>query len=81
MLTLLFTSLAMCATLAGGYVAVAARHRRLHLLMGLGAGVLLGAVFFDLLPEAHRRSPSLTVSVAALAGIAFIAVAVQVIGK
>jgi len=52
MLTLLFTSLAMCSTLAGGYVAVAARHRRLHLLMGLGAGVLLGAVFFDLLPEA-----------------------------
>ena len=52
MLTLLFTSLAMCSTLAGGYVAVAARRRRLHLLMGLGAGVLLGAVFFDLLPEA-----------------------------
>ncbi len=24
----------------------------MHLLMGLGAGVLLGAVFFDLLPEA-----------------------------
>jgi zinc transporter ZupT len=51
MLTLLFTSLAMCSTLAGGYVAVAAR-RSIHLLMGLGAGVLLGAVFFDLLPEA-----------------------------
>src|SRR5436305_1754609 len=51
MLTLLFTSLAMCSTLVGGYVAVAAR-RSIHLLMGLGAGVLLGAVFFDLLPEA-----------------------------
>lgn len=51
MLTLLFTSLAMCSTLAGGYVAVVAR-RSIHLLMGLGAGVLLGAVFFDLLPEA-----------------------------
>ncbi|PYS81377.1 MAG: hypothetical protein DMF67_17185 [Acidobacteria bacterium] len=51
MLTLLFTSLAMCSTLVGGYIAVAAR-RSIHLLMGLGAGVLLGAVFFDLLPEA-----------------------------
>jgi zinc transporter ZupT len=41
----------MCSTLVGGYIAIAARHR-IHLLMGLGAGVLLGAVFFDLLPEA-----------------------------
>src|SRR2546423_2897181 len=50
-LVLLLTSLAMCSTLLGGYVAIKA-HRRIHLLMGLGAGVLLGAVFFDLLPEA-----------------------------
>src|SRR6267378_2596606 len=50
MLTLLFTSLAMVSTLAGGAIAIKA-HRRIHLLMGLGAGVLLGAVFFDLLPE------------------------------
>jgi ZIP family zinc transporter len=40
----------MCSTLVGGYVAIKAQ-RRIHLLMGLGAGVLLGAVFFDLLPE------------------------------
>jgi ZIP family zinc transporter len=40
----------MISTLGGGYVAIKA-HRRLHLLMGFGAGVLLGAVFFDLLPE------------------------------
>ena len=50
MVVLLFTSLAMCSTLAGGYLAITA-HRRIHLLMGVGAGVLLGAVFFDLLPE------------------------------
>ncbi len=50
MLALLLTSLAMLSTLGGGYVAVAAR-RRLHILLGLGAGVLLGSVFFDLLPE------------------------------
>jgi zinc transporter, ZIP family len=50
MTALLYTSLAMCSTLAGGFLAMSA-HRRLHLLMGVGAGVLLGAVFFDLLPE------------------------------
>src|SRR5438132_2300951 len=50
MLTLLFTSLAMLSTLTGGFIAIKA-HRRIHLLMGFGAGVLLGAVFFDLLPE------------------------------
>ncbi|HVS21748.1 MAG TPA: ZIP family metal transporter [Pyrinomonadaceae bacterium] len=50
MIAILFTSLAACSTLFGGFVAVAAR-RRIHLLMGIGAGVLLGAVFFDLLPE------------------------------
>jgi ZIP family zinc transporter len=49
-LVLLLTSLAMCSTLLGGYIAIKAQ-RRIHLLMGLGAGVLLGAVFFDLLPE------------------------------
>ncbi len=58
MLTLLFTSLAMLSTLTGGFIAVRA-HRRMHLLMGLGAGVLLGAVFFDLLPEALSVSATL----------------------
>src|SRR5260370_36234318 len=51
MFTLSLTALAMGATVGGGYIAIAARHR-IHLLMGLGAGVLLGAAFFDLLPEA-----------------------------
>ena len=50
MLTILFTSLAMLSTLAGGFAAIRFR-RRIHLLMGFGAGVLLGATFFDLLPE------------------------------
>jgi ZIP family zinc transporter len=50
MLTVILTSLAGLSTLTGGLIAIRARHR-VHLLMGLGAGVLLGAVFFDLLPE------------------------------
>jgi ZIP family zinc transporter len=47
----LLTSLAMLSTLTGGYIAIVAQ-KRVHLLLGLGAGVVMGAVFFDLLPEA-----------------------------
>lgn len=42
--------LAFLATGAGGLLALRAR-RRLHLLLGLTAGILLGVVAFDLLPE------------------------------
>ena len=48
---LLLTSLASLSTILGGWVALRAR-RHIHLLLGFGAGVLLGATFFDLLPEA-----------------------------
>src|SRR4051794_7512859 len=44
------------ATLAGGAVAVRLRDER-HLVLGLAAGVMLGVVFFDLLPEALELSP------------------------
>jgi zinc transporter ZupT len=48
---LLLNSLASLSTLVGGWLAMRAR-RHIHLLLGFGAGVLLGATFFDLLPEA-----------------------------
>jgi zinc transporter, ZIP family len=51
MLALLLTSLAAVSTLIGGWIATRAR-RKTHLLLGFGAGALLGATFFDLLPEA-----------------------------
>jgi zinc transporter ZupT len=51
MLALLLTSISAFSTLAGGLAAVWFR-RRVHLLLGFGAGALLGATFFDLLPEA-----------------------------
>lgn len=51
MRVLLLTALASCSTLAGGWLGLHAR-KYLHLLLGFGAGVLLGATFFDLLPEA-----------------------------
>src|SRR5437016_2903353 len=68
MLTLLFTSLAMLSTLSGGVIALKA-HRRIHLLMGLGAGVLLGAVFFDLLPESLAVAASQGWSIRIVLGI------------
>jgi ZIP family zinc transporter len=48
---ILLTMLAALSTLIGGWLALRAR-RHIHLLLGFGAGVLLGATFFDLLPEA-----------------------------
>jgi zinc transporter ZupT len=67
-MVLLFASLAMCSTLAGGFLAISQR-RRLHLLMGVGAGVLLGAVFFDLLPESLAIAGEQGVSVRVVLGI------------
>ena len=51
MRTILLTALASLSTLLGGWLALRAR-KHIHLLLGFGAGVLLGATFFDLLPEA-----------------------------
>ncbi|MGC2422259.1 MAG: ZIP family metal transporter [Candidatus Acidiferrales bacterium] len=41
---------AMLSTIFGGLLTVHSR-KRAHLLLGTGAGMLLGATFFDLLPE------------------------------
>ncbi len=46
---LLFAGLTALATTAGGFVALKTRDR-LHLVLGLSAGLLLGLVGFDLLP-------------------------------
>jgi ZIP family zinc transporter len=48
---------ALCATLVGGVVAVRVRDRQ-HLVLGLAAGLMLGVVGFDLLPEALEQSGS-----------------------
>ena len=48
---LLLTALAALSALTGGWLAIRMR-KYIHLLLGFGAGVLLGATFFDLLPEA-----------------------------
>lgn len=55
-MAILLSLVSMLSTLVGGVIAVRARDR-LHLVLGLAAGVLLGVAGFDLLPEALRTSP------------------------
>ena len=60
------------ATTAGGALAIRSRDR-LHLTLGLSAGLLLGLVGFDLLPEVFTASSSMTggvrtISIAIIAG-------------
>ena len=42
---------AFCATLLGGFFALRLKDR-LHLILGFSAGAVIGAAFFDLMPEA-----------------------------
>ena len=64
------------STLAGGIVGRNSRNR-LHLVLGLAAGMLLGAALFDLLPEglaiahARQRPPVLVTGFAALGFLVF----------
>ena len=54
---LALSALATVSTVTGGVVAVRS-HKHLHLLLGMGAGMLLGATFFDLLPESIAAAQS-----------------------
>ncbi|MFG1790099.1 ZIP family metal transporter [Nocardia sp. NPDC049149] len=54
-MAILLALVSMCSTLVGGLVAVRIGDRK-HLVLGLAAGVMLGVVFFDLLPEALEQS-------------------------
>ncbi|MFM1967317.1 MAG: hypothetical protein RL590_174 [Actinomycetota bacterium] len=69
---ILLATLTAIATAAGGLLALRAKDR-LHLVLGLAAGLLLGLVAFDLLPEVFSMSNSEflgapAVSVALVAG-------------
>ena len=71
-LPILLAALTALATALGGLLAIRAKER-LHLVLGLAAGLLLGLVAFDLLPEvfAHNENDFLgapTVSIALIAG-------------
>ena len=69
---LILAAVTALATTAGGFLAIKAKDR-LHLVLGLSAGLLLGLVAFDLLPEVFELGTSEllgapAVSVALIAG-------------
>lgn len=71
-LAILFAAITVLATTFGGLVALKSSDR-FHLVLGLSAGLLLGLVGFDLLPEVFSMNPSLvggvrSVSLAILIG-------------
>ena len=71
-LAILFSALTVLATTAGGVLAFRSKDR-FHLVLGLSAGLLLGLVGFDLLPEVFEMNTDSIlgvpqVSVAILAG-------------
>ncbi|AXI77632.1 ZIP family metal transporter [Peterkaempfera bronchialis] len=64
MTAVLVASGAFLMTLLGGWVAQHIGDRR-HLVLGLAAGLMLGVVAFDLLPESLRAEPGLLLGVPA----------------
>jgi len=72
-------SLPVISTLVGGWLAVRA-HRYLPLLLAVGAGLLLGTAFLDLLPEAvlmarsTGQPPSAVLATALAAFLVFLAI-------
>ncbi len=78
-------ALTAIATSAGGYLAIKSRDR-LHLVLGLSAGLLLGLVAFDLLPEVFELNTNTfgnvpVVSVAFVAGFLLLHFAEQIFGS
>lgn len=70
-MAILVALLTIVSTLAGGAVALRAPRDRMHLILGLSAGLLLGLVAFDLLPEVFALTEVEVVGVPAVM-IAFV---------
>ncbi|MCU1677567.1 MAG: permease [Frankiales bacterium] len=70
-MVLVFAVITVLSTFAGGVFALH-QAKRMHLVLGFTAGVVLGVVAFDLLPEVFQLSGDLTVGVPA-AMLTFIA--------
>lgn len=84
-LAVALSALTVLATTAGGFLAIRSRDR-LHLVLGLSAGLLLGLVAFDLLPEVFELNTNTfgnvpVVSVAFVAGFLLLHFAEQIFGS
>ena len=71
-IAIVFAAITVLATTFGGYVALKSSDR-FHLILGLSAGLLLGLVGFDLLPEVFEMNTASiggvrTISIAILVG-------------
>ena len=64
-LAIIFAAITVLATTFGGYVALRASDR-FHLVLGLSAGLLLGLVGFDLLPEVFAMNENTWIGVPAV---------------
>ena len=79
------SALTVLATTAGCFLAIKSRDR-LHLVLGLSAGLLLGLVAFDLLPEVFELNTNTfgnvpVVSLAFVAGFLLLHFAEQIFGS
>jgi len=84
-LAILFAFFTVMATTAGGVLAFRSRDR-FHLVLGLSAGLLLGLVGFDLLPEVFDMNKDLVggvpiVSLAILGGFLFLHILARSFGS
>ena len=64
-MAIVFAAITVLATTFGGFIALKSSDR-FHLLLGLSAGLLLGLVGFDLLPEVFRLNKLLWLGVPAV---------------
>lgn len=71
MLAIILAAVTVGATTLGGLMALKAKDR-FHLVLGLAAGLLLGLVAFDLLPEVFRESRLMVNSQIAGVSLAFV---------
>ena len=85
MLVIGLAALTVIATFMGGLLALRAKDR-FHLVLGLSAGLLLGLVGFDLLPEIFEMNSSelggvKTISLALISGFLFLHFLEQFVGS
>ncbi len=85
MLVIGLAAITVIATFMGGLLALRAKDR-FHLVLGLSAGLLLGLVGFDLLPEVFEMNSSnlggvKTISIALISGFLFLHFLEQFVGS